>query len=280
MLLVLVLVVVGVALVYGYGEFRWNSETARLRARLDARWLPSPAKRVDVRELERLPAPVQRYLRTVLAADQLIVAAVTLGQEGTFNLKEDDPRWTRFTATQRVITRQPGFDWNARIVILPGLFVRVHDGYGAGEGYLKAAVLGLLSKANLRDAGDLAVGELMRFLAEAVWYPTLLLPSQGTRWTAVDQHSARATFKDGSVETSLLFHFQPDGLVDTVRAESRSRGSGPGAGSMPWECRLWNYQKRDGLLIPLEGEAAWVTPTGLKPYWRGRITRLAYDFST
>lgn len=279
MFLVLVLVLFGVALVYGCGEYRWNSETARLRRRLEERGRPGAAKRVNLSELERLPVPVQRYVRAVLPADQQMVAAVTLEQEGTFNLREDDPRWTRFTATQRVITDPPGFDWNARIVLLPGLFVRVHDGYGAGEGYLKAAVLGLLSKADVRDAGDLAVGELMRFLAEAVWYPTLLLPSQGTRWTAVDPHSARATFKDGSVETSLLFHFQPDGLVDTVRADARSRGTGPGAVSMPWECRLWNYQKRVGVLVPLEGEAAWVTPTGLKPYWRGRITRLTYEFS-
>ena len=40
--------------------------------------------------------------------------------------------------------------------------------------------------------GEVAQGELMRFFAEAAWYPTALLPSQGVRWQAVDDTSARA----------------------------------------------------------------------------------------
>lgn len=47
--------------------------------------------------------------------------------------------------------------------------------------------------ADLRGAlGEVAQGELMRFFAEAAWYPTALLPSQGVRWQAVDDTSARA----------------------------------------------------------------------------------------
>ena len=39
----------------------------------------------------------------------------------------------------------------------------------------------------------MAEGELMRFLAEAAWYPTALLPSQGVRWQGADERSAFAT---------------------------------------------------------------------------------------
>jgi hypothetical protein len=28
--------------------------------------------------------------------------------------------------------------------------------------------------------------------------------------------------------------------------------------------------------IPLEGEVAWLLPTGERPYWRGRITEIAF----
>lgn len=42
------------------------------------------------------------------------------------------------------------------------------------------------------SACDLAEGEFMRFFAEAAWYPTALLPSQGVRWQAVDAHTASA----------------------------------------------------------------------------------------
>jgi hypothetical protein len=59
-----------------------------------------------------------------------------------------------------------------------GLPVRVHDAYVTGEGILHASLLGLFSLVDMRGGGNLAEGELMRFFAEAAWYPTALLPTQ------------------------------------------------------------------------------------------------------
>jgi len=30
--------------------------------------------------------------------------------------------------------------------------------------------------------------------------------------------------------------------------------------------------------IPTEGEAAWLTPQGRKPYWRGSVAAIAYEY--
>jgi hypothetical protein len=32
------------------------------------------------------------------------------------------------------------------------------------------------------------------------------------------------------------------------------------------------------MLVPMSGEVAWILPKGSKPYWRGKITRLEYEF--
>ena len=53
-------------------------------------------------------------------------------------------QWKHFTSTQRVITRRAGFDWDARIMTLPGVPVHVHDAYIAGEGLLRGALFGLV----------------------------------------------------------------------------------------------------------------------------------------
>jgi hypothetical protein len=163
--------------------------------------------------------------------------------------------------------------------MMPGLPVRVHDAYIAGEGILHAAVLGLVSMVNLRGTGEVAQGELMRFFAEAAWYPTALLPSQGVLWDVVDDHSARATIKDGDLTLTLLFRFNKDGLIETVRAEARGRTIGGKVVPTPWEGRFWNYEARDGMQVPFDGEVAWLLPEGAKPYWRGRITKLSYEFA-
>jgi hypothetical protein len=271
-------VVVAVAAVVVYGALRWDAGTRELRARLEAARIPVHPEAVDFRELEGLPAPVQRYFRTVLKEGQPMVSSVRVQHCGTFNMSETSERWKPFTSDQRVITRRPGFDWNGRVEVMPILSVRVHDAYVAGEGILHAALLGLFSVVNLRGTREVAEGEIMRFFAEAAWCPTALLPSQGVGWNEVDIRSARATLVDGSVAVTVLFSFNENGTIDTVRAEARGRTVGDQIIPTPWQGRFWNYQQRGGMQVPLDGEVAWLLPEGARPYWRGRITTIAYEF--
>lgn len=265
--------------VTAFGNARWAGSTRTLLARLEAARLPPTASHYDVRELEGLPAPVQRYFRAVLKDGQPIIVAATMEHIGTFNLSQNGERWKPFTSQQRVVTRRPGFLWDARIEIGPGLAVRVHDAYLGGEGILRAAVLGLFTVADLHGPGDIAQGELMRFFAETAWYPTALLPSQGVRWEAVDDHSAKATLVDGTLSLTVLFSFNEAGLIESVRIQARGATVGKTIVMMPWEARVSSYQERDGMRVPLTGEASWLPPEGRRPYWRGTIASLTHVFS-
>lgn len=272
----LALFVVGLT---AFGSMRWTDATRTLTARLEAGRLPTSPGRYDPRELECLPAPVQRYFHAVLTPGQAIVTAATVEHTGRFNMSATAEQWKSFTSHQRVVTHRPGFLWDARMAMVPGLAVRVHDGYADGEGLLHAAVLGLFSVANLQGGGELARGELMRFFAEAAWYPTALLPSQGVRWAAADERSATATLVDGPLSLTLLFRFDEAGLLASVRAEARGRMVGQEVSMAPWEGRWSNHQRRDGMTVPFTGEVAWVLPEGPKTYWRGTITSLTYEWS-
>ena len=262
-----------------YGALRWSSATRVLLARLEAGRVPIVDAVYDPAELEGLPAPVQRFFRAVLTDGQPVVAAVSVGHAGSFNLSEAGVRWKAFTSEQRVVTQRPGFVWDAKISMLPGLSVRVHDACVAGQGLLRAAALGLFTLAELRGEDEFARAEMMRFLAESAWYPTALLPGQGVRWENVDGRAARATLSDGPLAVTLLFGFNPQGLIEYVRAESRSRAVGGGFQMAPWEGRFWNHARRDGMLVPLDGEVAWLLPQGRTPYWRGKIVSLSYEFA-
>jgi hypothetical protein len=77
----------------------------------------------------------------------------------------------------------------------------------------------------------------------------------------------------------MLFTFGADGMIETVRAEARARAVGKEFVSCPWQGRFWNYAERAGMRVPLDGEVAWLLPAGAKPYWRGRIIDLAYEFA-
>ena len=277
-----ILVVTLTVLVVGlmaYGSWRWHESTKALLARLEAARLPHAVARYDARELEGLPASVQRYFRAALTDGQAIVTAVSIRHAGSFNMSTSAEQWKPFTSQQRVITQRPGFDWDARVMMFPGVPVHVHDAYIAGTGLLHGAVLGLLTVVNMADTPELARGELMRFFAEAAWYPTALLPSQGVRWEAVDDSSAHATLNDGPQALKLLFRFNDDGLIDTVRAESRGRLVDGKTVNAPWQGRYWRYATQDGMRVPQEGEVAWLLPEGDKPYWRGTTLSATYEFA-
>jgi hypothetical protein len=262
-----------------YGAYSWKADTQELWARLDAARVPVRPQAVDFLELEGLPASVQRFFRAVLKEGQPMVAAVRVQDRGTFNMGETADQWKPFTSNQKVVTQRPGFFWDGRVAVLPGMPVRVHDAYVAGEGILHASLLGLVSLVKLRGTGDLAEGELMRFLAEAAWYPTALLPSQGVRWEAADDRSAYATLTEGTISISMRFTFNEESLIDTVSAEARGRVVGGKVVPTPWRGRFWNYDELGGMRVPLDGEVAWLLPEGAKPYWRGRITEISYELA-
>jgi hypothetical protein len=271
------------------GSRRWAAATQMLTrgleaARIDATRIdtnagPPHPTHYDSRELDGLPAPVQRYFRAVLQEGQPIVSALTFEMAGTFNMSATGEQWTPFTSKQRVTTRRPGFVWDAQVRMLPGMTVRVVDSYIAGKGLLHAAMLGLFTVADVSGGGEIARGEFMRFFAEAPWYPTALLPSQGVQWEAVDALSAHASIVDSALKLTLLFRFNDAGLIDSVRAEARGGLVGKETVMAPWECGMSHYEVRSGMTVPITGEAAWMRPEGRKPYFIGSITSLAYEFA-
>lgn len=281
-LVVFVSAVLVAALVVALGRARWARGTRELRARLAAARAPvADTARFGAAALAGLPAPVAGYLLSALSERQPLVTAAHLVHSGTFNTGTATPQWKPFTSDQRVTVTPPGFDWDARIVIAPGLPAHVHDAYVAGEGVLLAALLGLVPLANQRGGGAIARGELMRFLAEAVWWPTALVPQAGAgvRWETIDHTSARATLADRGNEVALTFRFGEAGMIDTVRAEARGRSVGARTEPTPWQGRYWNYARKEGMLVPMDAEVAWILPAGPWPYWRGHVERVSYEFA-
>jgi hypothetical protein len=163
--------------------------------------------------------------------------------------------------------------------IAPGMKVRVRDAYVAGKGILTAKLFGLVTVMAQPDTPELAQGELMRFFAEAAWYPTALLPSQGVAWEAIDDTHAAAALTDGTTMVKLVVQFDAQGLIRGVRSDARNRIVAGVHAATPWQGRFWDYELRDGILVPLEGEVAWLLQEGPKPYWRARIQHIDYEFA-
>lgn len=273
------LLLVAIALVVHFtGQASWQSSMQALHKKLTPGAVAPQNASYSSLELEGLPEPVQRYFKTVLTKDQSLVRRVRIKHSGTFNMGQADDNWQPFTSEQVVVTRPRGFIWDARIRMAPGLKVSVVDAYVAGQGVLEAKLFGLITVMKQPESPELDQGELLRFFAEAAWYPTVLQPGQGVDWQAVDASRAIATLTDRGTTVSVTVTFNQAGLIEFVRAEERYREVGGAQVATPWEGRFWDYEERDGMLIPMAGEVAWLLPEGPKPYWRGRVTDLQYEY--
>ncbi|MBK7577928.1 MAG: hypothetical protein IPI24_10915 [Ignavibacteria bacterium] len=257
-----------IGIVYAWGYYRWATRTESLRSKLyGTMQSPIPAT-YDPHELDSLPSCVQRYLRLVLVPGQPIIREVYLEHKGKMDMSQD--KWVPFTSKQYISTREPGFIWDARIAMFPGIKAHVHDAFVDGKGLLHASVIGLITMME-QSGSAFDYGEYLRWCAESAWYPTVLLPSQGASWQPLTDTSARVTFKNGSLTATLTVTFSPDGLMSTIRAEDRGREVNGTVVPTPWEGRWSNYIRMNGMLVPGTGEVAWILKEGRKVYWKGRI---------
>lgn len=256
------------------GAWRWRAATTRAIARLDAAAAPGATpSRYEPGMLAGLPAPVARYFRAVLRDGQPIPTRWRITQRGSFRMGEADDSWRPFTAVQDFRAMPPGMVWDATIRMAPGMDVAVRDAWVGGHGAMRGELLRLFPVVDARPDPALDAAALQRYLAEAVWCPTALLPVNGVRWAAIDDSTARATLTDAGVAVSLDFTFGPDGAIVRSHTGARARATARGYQPTPWGGDYADYGDELGMRVPRTAEVAWMLPAGRLPYWIGRLSR-------
>ena len=229
-------------------------------------------------DLLGLPASVQKYFTHVLSEGQPHIQTIRLQQSGDFRLGDMKAPWKQLNARQYFTVNPSGFIWDAMIKANPLVHVRVVDMFMAGEGSLRAKILSCVPVVDAKPGPEMNSGELMRYLAEAVWFPTALLPTGGVDWTPIDEQSAKATLEHCGTTVSLMFYFNSRNEVERVFAEDRYREVDGLFEPTPWTGHFSNYQVRNDMLIPIDAEVEWNLPEGDLIYWRGHLEKIEHQW--
>jgi hypothetical protein len=253
----------------------WDGRSADLRQTLD-RTAAAPQGAFSVDDVTELPAPVERFFRHVLRDGQPLVQHVELATSGEFRTGDEADTWRPFTAWQRFSVSPPGFVWDARIAMAPFMPVYVRDAFVDGHAEMRGKVMGLFPVVDEVNTPGLAAGQLHRYLAETMWFPTALLPGQGVVWQPIDTKSAVATLSYQGTTVALRFLFSPEGDISEVFALDRMRAVNGRQEPTPWAVRCADHQERSGMRIPTWCEAEWRLPSGPLPYWRGRVDSVRF----
>ena len=269
---------IGIALlVIVLASIGWRRrETARRVAELRQTATTGRKRVVTEDDLDGLPTPVRTYFDTVLQEGQPFIDSVRLEQTGKLRPGDAASPWKPFTATQYVTVDPPGFLWDASVSLAPLVSVRVRDRFHDWTGAASVSLFGVVPLERDDSSPELEEAALMRYLAEAVWYPTALLPTAGVEWESIDERTAKATIENGAVSASLTFSFTDNGEVARVHAD-RYRRVDDGYESTPWSGYWRNYETRNGVRVPTAGEVVWHLPDSDMHAWQGQITALQYN---
>ncbi|MBN4058632.1 hypothetical protein JYT18_00185 [Desulfocapsa sp. AH-315-J15] len=156
--------------------------------------------------------------------------------------------------------------------------VRVLDSYIAGIGSGRVSLLSSFCIASAAGTPELNSGALHRYLAEAVWFPTALLPQSGVEWSPLNDHSALATLTHKGVTVSLEFRFNEVGEVTSIYSVGRFGRFDGEYKKVPWQGHFLDYQFKAGMRVPLYGEVGWYDDGSLQMVWKGHIIDAQYEF--
>lgn len=260
------------------GQARETARVERLLKTLADSAARPVAGRVDFTSFAGLPAPVARYFRHVLTDGQRLIRVVRMQQSGVLRTAADSDSWSPFTASQIVAPRATAFLWNARVEMPLAAHVRVLDSYISGKGAGRVSLLSCFTVAAHAGTPELDSGALHRYLAEAVWYPTALLPQSGVAWRPVSDRAALATLSDHGVSVSLEFRFGTADEVTGIYSAGRYGRFDGKYRKVPWQGHFRDYQLQDGMLVPRYGEVGWYDGAALQLVWQGQVNDVRYEF--
>lgn len=264
-------VIIALLVVFGASAV-WNGASNTLERELGR--VIAPPHDVQMSGTD-VPAPVARFLERSMLAGQKHIRTARLEQTGEFFL---NGAWHPLTAHQFVTTSPPSFMWDARVQMLPFVSVYVRDSYVLGHASMRARMLAFYPLVDQANRPELQEGALMRYLGEAAWLPTRLVPGDGLSWSAVDDARADATLTDEGVSVTLRFTFDADGAVTEVFSPSRYREVNGSYLKTPWRVRALGQEVKGGVRLMSPAEAEWILPEGPQPYWRGRIESVEYGY--
>jgi len=225
--------------------------------------------------LTDLPAPVQKYFQYAVPIGHPLLESAQIKQTG-FYRGAPDRDWMGFTSTEYMTAHDRAFIWHVRMQPAPIFWIEGRDHYLNGEGSMLIKAFSLMPIVNAQPEPGINQSALSRYLLEAMWIPTALLPRDDLRWEAMDANHARMVVTDETgFETWVEYTFNDVGEIVEGKGNRFLNGE-----EGIWKAIASDYSTFDGVRVPTENTAYWLTDDGEWDYVRMHTENVIFNFHT
>ena len=217
-----------------------------------------------------LPPAAQRWLDRALPQGLDLPSRIRIDQEGSLEIRG---RWTPFKASGVYNASPLSFNWQARLQMMPGVWIVAEDGHEGGQGWGGARLWGIVPMGKWADA-DVLRAQLVRSLGELPWLPSFALSDSTLTWADIGDTLFEVRCSAGGQEA--LVRFEIDAAGDVIRAYSPSRPYDlpDGYAEAPWYYEFSDHREFGGVRIPVAAVATFEKDDGPWEYFRGTITSM------
>ncbi|WP_311198533.1 DUF6920 family protein [Phaeobacter inhibens] len=203
------------------------------------------------------------------------VQLVRLTSEGQFRRPQTDG--FNFTTSEQVIAvSEPALMFSATTPVIPGVWARAYDYFANGEMEMKAKILSSLTVVDEREAPELNVISLRRWLLESALFPHALLPGGPVTWEPIDETSARAIVAGDGLQSSMIVYFDETGAITHMVAEENGDLTTPYHGSGEHVTRT-EYREVQGVMVPHAFVISRMADGEIYPFFDARLTSLTFE---
>ncbi len=258
---ILIAILVLCAFLVLLSNWRYKTQLNRLFALMDK----SAPKIFSFSQLSGLPSPVEKYFRLVLKEGSIYPRTIRLKHGGQFKTALDKP-WIPIRGEQYFTTVPAGFIWKGSTNLFSA-----RDMYIGAKGRLEVFLLDALRIVNGKGE-KFDQGELLRWLAESVWFPTNFLQDENRAWFPLDSKNARLKVSVDGLELNYLVSFNERGEIAALSTKRYMAEN-----LETWVISLSGYREMNSVGIPLLAEASWKIDGEIITYARFEVLEIEYD---
>lgn len=228
------------------------------------------------KDLQHLPAAVQRYIRLSGAVGQPRLRNLHARFRGRIRSSPDAP-WMPFEGEQYNF-----FDTPARLFYLDakraGVPVQVFHRYVGATATMRVRLLSLVPMVNAAGP-EMDRSETVTMLNDMCWIAAGALISEQITWEEVDATQVHATFTNAGHTVRATLHFNAEGeLVDFI-SDDRAAASPDGKTftAQRWSTPLRDYRAFGAYRMSARGEGRWHPVEGAYTYIEIELLEIAYN---